>query len=59
MKYIQTYSAPITYSQTLWQTVEIELCNNLNYYSVTYPEAFCYRYTGMGAKIIGAQIIVK
>ena len=27
--------------------------------SVTYPEAFGYRYTGMGAQIIGTQIIVK
>ena len=27
--------------------------------SVTFPEAFWYRYTGMGAQIIGAQIIVK
>ena len=26
---------------------------------MTYPEAFWHRYTGMGAQIIGAQIIVK
>ena len=26
---------------------------------MTYPEAFWYRYTGMGAQIIGTQIIVK
>ena len=31
----------------------------LHLQAVTYPEAFSFRYTGMGAQIIGAQIIVK
>ena len=35
------------------------LGGNLLISAVTYPEAFWYRYTGMGAQIIGAQIIAK